>query len=232
MSKKALMRVAVIAAAVLACGAIVAGCTSSSSSSSTPPSPSTVVKTTFDAMKAGDFETVQKNVNAEVDTSMLEGANAFSFGDTSVEITEDQMVVVDKITAKIKDFDYAVKGEKIDGNKATVEVEITTYDFGGMFMNVFNDYMSQALSYALTSADDPDLEEKMTTLAMSILDTRVGELTQKDQVNTATVNLVKTDKGTWLIDNVDEELTDALLGGLVSSLEGLMNSFDFDVDAA
>lgn len=40
----------------------------------------------------------------------------------------------EKFIKKVQDFDFKIKGEKVDGKKATVDVEIKTYDFGNAYL--------------------------------------------------------------------------------------------------
>ena len=193
--------------------------------------PSDTVSKAFDALKAQDCETLTKYYNG--DTAALENPEAALSGtdlsqlgidQTQTELTDEQKAVADAVTKKLLDFDYSTSNEKIDGDKATVDVSVTTYDFGGMFTSFFTEYISQAFASAFTDgADEAALQEQ----AFTLLNSKIGELSAKDKTNTATITLTKAEDGTWKIDELrdNKEFADALLGGAISSLSGYLDSF-------
>ena len=77
--------------------------------------------------------------------------------------------------------------------------------------------MSQGFTLALSGASEDDLSE----LASSIFSTKINSM-EKSYTDTVTVSLFKVD-GNWKVDDIksNAELTDALLGGLYTTIESL-----------
>ncbi len=108
------------------------------------------------------------------------------------KVYEEQMM------PKMLDFDYELSNEQIDGDKATVDVKITTYSIGDAFTAFFSDYMSQALILAFSDAS----EEELDSLATTILSGKLADLTEQKYEKTATLSLsMKDDK--WVVDEIE-----------------------------
>jgi ketosteroid isomerase-like protein len=93
-----------------------AGCSGSSSS------PSGVVNSFLTAMKDGDIEKIKTYIT-ESDVTLLNAGQkmAEAFGGKE----DIQKKMSDEFKAKSKSVSFSVKGEKVEGDKATVDVEIT-----------------------------------------------------------------------------------------------------------
>ena len=119
--------------------------------------------------------------------------------------------------------DWIVKNfEQIDGDKATVDVKITTYRIGDAFTAFFSDYISQAFMLAFSDASEEDLD----ALATTILSGKLADLSEKTYEKTATLSLsMKDDK--WVVDNIEDsdEFLDAITGGLVTSMKTMTDAF-------
>ena len=75
---------------------------------------------------------------------------------------------------KIQDFDYEVKDEKVDGDAATVKVQITTYNFGTAYKEMYHQVVKDANSGKLTSKTD--LNEYIYKMMFN----KMNALTKKD----------------------------------------------------
>lgn len=74
------------------------------------------------------YQTNDKEVVNQFDTSLLDEDN----------LTEEQkQKYKDIMLGQYKDLTYEIKEEKIDGNKATVEVEIEVYDYTTALNNAY-----------------------------------------------------------------------------------------------
>ena len=181
------------------------------------PTPTETVDTFPTALKAQDNETLE-TVYAGSDFDLLEAA---AEADESEETDEDSglnKIYEEQMVPKMLDFDYELSNEQIEGDKATVDVKITTYNIGNAFTSFFSDYLSQALILAFSDASEEDLD----ALATTILSGKLADLTEKSYEKTATVNLsMKDDK--WVVDEVQNgsDIVDALTGGLVTAFSGM-----------
>ena len=148
------------------------------------------------------IESVTLHITAELGTDS-------DFSDMSLQITAG--------SGNYSLDDYEITNEQIDGDTATVDVKITTYTVGDAFNTFITDYMSQGFTLALSGASEDDLSE----LASSIFSTKINSM-EKSYTDTVTVSLSKVD-GNWKVDDIksNAELTDALLGGLYTTIESL-----------
>lgn len=170
----------------------------------------------LDGVKANDAESIQEVYSGDPNT-------IFSFyqedlsseeveGVTSQEVED---AVQNDLLPKLREFDYELSNEQVNGETATVDVKITTYAAGDAFSSFLSDYMSQAFTLAFSGASEDDL----TQLAASIFSSKIKSM-DKSYTETVSLALTKTDN-TWKVDSLseDSEMSDAFLGGLLSSFD-------------
>ena len=181
------------------------------------PTPTETADTFLKAIKAQDGETLT-TVYAGGDLDLLDkAAEADESGETN-EDTGLTKVYEEQMMPKMLDFEYELSNEQVNGDKATVDVKITTYRIGDAFTAFFSDYLSQALILAFSDASEEDLD----ALATTILSGKLADLTEKSYEKTATINLsMKDDK--WVVDEVQtgDDIVDAITGGLVTAFSGM-----------
>lgn len=178
------------------------------------PSPSDTAKTFLDALKAQDTETMA-TVYAAKDLDVENGL----FGDTSEEDTLLSGESFEKLFMdKILDFDYTITNEKIDGDKATVTVEITTYPMGDTFTQVYGELMTQIWGLAFSDASDEDVN----AVIEGIFTKHWNAMTEKTYKGSADLTLSKTDDG-WQVDEIkdDSDFLNAVTGNMVKVIEAL-----------
>ncbi len=181
------------------------------------PTPTETADSFLTAMKTQDEEALA-SVYAGSDIDLLDKA---AESDDNEEVNEDSgltKVYEEQMVPKMLDFDYELSNEKIDGDKATVDVKITTYRIGDAFTAFFSDYLSQALVLAFSDASEEELDAMATTL----LSGKLADLTEKSYEKTATLSLsMKDDK--WVVDELQtgDDVVDALTGGLVTAFSGM-----------
>ncbi len=112
--------------------------------------PTSVTKQFTDAIKAKDQATIEK-VYTGKELEIVNNNIADLTGGTSEESTESSF---DEENAKLLEdkllsFDYEITNEKIDNDKATVDVSITTYKIGDAFTNLLANYIREAFALAL-----------------------------------------------------------------------------------
>lgn len=121
--------------------------------------------------------------------------------------------------SKLLDFDYELSNEQIDGEKATVDIKITTYSVEKAFKALMPKFFTFALSEESSNLSDEQIVEKVLKMAEAEMD----KITTKDYTTTATIDLVQRD-GEWKIAALEEN--DKFLNGITGGLVELANHMD------
>ena len=190
------------------------------------PTPTETTDSFLQALKSQDAEAIA-GVYDGTDVDLLEAASDSAEDnepDVDSETTDTGLEAVyeEQMLPKMLDYDYELSNEQIDGDKATVDVKITTYRIGDAFTAFFSDYISQAFMLAFSDASEEDLD----ALATTILSGKLADLSEKTYEKTATLSLsMKDDK--WVVDNIEDsdEFLDAITGGLVTSMKTMTDAF-------
>lgn len=162
-------------------------------------SPQQAVTAALTALSSLDFETAQKYFTYEE----LLGEEAGELADTD----ESAEFFFNRLS-------FTVKSAAINGDSATVTTEITNIDM----LSVFTEYIQQVFILALSNAfsENPMTEEELEEKFQQMF---LGFLSDETNLVTTTVDIQLTKSGTsWKIA-VNEELQDAILGGLVTALK-------------
>ena len=190
------------------------------------PTPTETTDSFLQALKSQDAEAIA-GVYDGTDVDLLEAASD-SAEDNETDVDSEttdtglEAVYEEQMLPKMLDFDYELSNEQIEGDKATVDVKITTYRIGDAFTAFFSDYISQAFMLAFSDASEEDLD----ALATTILSGKLADLSEKTYEKTATLSLsMKDDK--WVVDNIEDsdEFLDAITGGLVTSMKTMTDAF-------
>ena len=122
----------------------------------------------------------------------------------------------DKFIKKVQDFDYEVKDEKVDGKKATVKVEIKTYDFGAAYKTTYDTVVSDAKSGKITTSTD------VKDYVYNLMFQNLNSVKDKSYKKTVTINCTKNDKGEWTTDiNSNVDFLDAMMGGMFTAIKSV-----------
>lgn len=187
------------------------------------PTPTETADTFLQALKSQDAEAMA-GVYAGADLDLLEAAAETDGESEDAEETDSGLEAVyeEQMLPKMLDFDYELSNEQINGDKATVDVKITTYRIGDAFTAFFSDYISQAFILAFSDASEEDLE----ALAATTLAGKLADLTEKTYEKTATLSLTMKD-GKWVVDELEDgsDIVDAITGGLVTSMKTMNDAF-------
>lgn len=87
-------------------------------------SPTAAIDEMFTAMKNGNMEDVKKFITKK-DVAFLESAEQLANSIDPEAIKKMKTRMGDEFKAKVKDVKYTLKNEKVDGDKATVDAEVT-----------------------------------------------------------------------------------------------------------
>ena len=122
----------------------------------------------------------------------------------------------DKFIKKVQDFDYEVKDEKVDGKKATVKVEIKTYDFGAAYKTTYDTVVADAKSGKITATTD------VKDYVYNLMFQNLNSVKDKSYKKTVTINCTKNDKGEWTTDiNSNIDSLDAMMGGMFTAIKSV-----------
>lgn len=178
------------------------------------PSPTETVDTFLTAVKAQDQETIN-SVYAGKDFDIISSMDEDEAGGTDAALKD--------MEAKMLEFDYSLSNEIIKDDKATVDVEIKTYEFGKAMTNAMSAYLEEALVLAFSGASDEQLENIMNDAFKKEIDA----LKDKSCKTKATINLVQKD-GKWKVSSIDDEseIMNALSGNLVNAIKEINESFE------
>ena len=184
------------------------------------PSPTETADTFLSAVKAQDYEKV-KSVYAGKTFDILD-----SMGEDDAEVEESESIdssFEKELKDKMLDFDYTLSNEIINDDKATVNVEVTTYALGKAMTSTMVKYIEEALPLVFSGASEEELEKIMN----DIFEEELSELTDKTYSAKATINLVQQD-GQWKVSEIDDEgeLMNALSGDLVNAIKEINDSFE------
>ncbi len=180
------------------------------------PTPSETVGTFLDAVKNSDSDAVKsvyagESFNFDKDLSDFEGDDK-----ELAKITQETLI------PKLMDFDYEIGEEKIDGDKATVEVAFTTYNFGDALTSFMTDYYTQAVALIF----DDDAEKKMEKIARTLYKKSINDM-KKDYKGKAKISLTKKDD-TWVVDEIqdDDAFYNVFLGGAIDAMKELEKTYN------
>lgn len=128
--------------------------------------------------------------------------------------------MTDKLIMLIKDFDYTIKETVIDGDNATVNVEILTYPIGELYANYITQLFSKAFEWAFSGISEEEMTQKTSDLFIELADNL-----EKTYTKTVPVYLVKVeDKWLMVGDEKNTEFFNALTGGLIDFAKQYQNT--------
>lgn len=182
------------------------------------PSPTEVTTAFLQAVKEQNTEDMA-DLYAEGSWSLSEEASEEADLEDQDELNK---YFTDEVFPKLLEFDYEVLKEKIDGEKATVDVKITTYNLGDTFTVFVGEYLAQALALAFSDVEEAAVE----SLGTKLFKEKAGNM-EKTYTKTLSIPLSQVD-GAWIVDEIDEDspFINALTGGLVDAAKELENSFE------
>ncbi len=160
----------------------------------------------------GDVE-LGSILNSGSDAEELEGAEDAEGAEVE-EVEEETTELADEEMAKLifSHMTYKITGSEINGNNATVTVDITNKDAAPAFGNAFIAVLAAAFSGA---------SEEESNAAFNSAFAETFESDENGTVtNTVVINLKMVD-GKWMADPDNDAFLDAISGGLLSAVEEL-----------
>ena len=153
------------------------------------------------------------------------GDTDFTDVSTDETSTEDDVygqVLLEKLAG---DLTYQITASSEDENagSATVTVEFTNIDMSAIVPEWIGDIFSQSLGYAFLPEDQQPSEEELNAMYMDSLNSAIDNHADDLVTNTVDVTLSLVDDA-WKINTTDDVI-DAMVGGMMSSMSSLEDSF-------
>ena len=128
------------------------------------------------------------------------------------DVSVEELKIVKKFLSKTS---WEILGSVVDGDDATVTVEITTIDPSPIFTEVVAQMLGDSLSSLLGSSKDD--EEEMKKKALDIIDEMISSKDVQMKTDTIELDMTLTEMG-WKI-----EVKASVIGSFVGSLEDLLS---------
>lgn len=145
------------------------------------------------------FEEIKKGENAQVTEYILENVESIEENTTNSEEVKEDSKMEEAMKIYLSKLDAKVLSEEIDGDKASVEVEITGLNFSNIILEILGETLSNAFSGIETTEEDTS-NSVLEKVKNGKVETRTG-----------TVTLSKVDK-VWKIESEDESFMGLVLG--------------------
>lgn len=136
-----------------------------------------------------------------------------------IDVADDYLHGVDTTNLKkaalkkFSDFDFEIKNVAIQDSHAKIQVMITTYDSGKLLKDWLEDYQARVIVTRFSGAKRFDIKEK----AITKLTHDINHLDQKNYQSTVTFTLTK--KSSWKVDELSDDVKNAMTGGLFKMVE-------------
>lgn len=184
--------------------------------------PDKTVNQFFGSVKKLEFEKISEHLSEELTKEYKEtldeqdvlGEDEFTFDDMKkLDEYKNFEGELKKLTSKL---DHKVTDTKTDGDKSTVDVEVTYANASEPLLTSVQSIFGELIGMAF-SGQEPDSEE----LSAIVLDT-ISKNLKDAEISTekakGSIELIKED-GEWVISEVDEEIANALLFGAVKGAD-------------
>lgn len=181
--------------------------------------PDDVVKDFFEAAKTFDMEKMVATIVPENSAAAAYTREVFSdeeFGD----YPEEFLTYLEENAGKIT---YEITSSEVDGDTATVTVDVSYIDSYPLLEEIFSEYMTQAFTMAFSGQDlsDEDYDKLMSDIFLDKMAN--GEDTFKDA--TLEIPCEKVD-GKWYIADVSEDMMDVFLSGFIMAAATFESQFN------
>lgn len=173
-------------------------------------SPSRVTEEFLSAIKKGDDGQLKKVYSGSSATFPLTKFKAEAKSDSLTKMMLEML----------EDFDYQVKNEKVNGNKASVTVTIKTYAMGDVVSNLISDARDDPTQYIGYSSDDfeKDIYKEFSKLKKE---------NKKSYTKNLVINLTKTN-GKWQVNDFNSDDLDVILNAVTGNFNSAIGEANND----
>ena len=169
--------------------------------------PEAAVDTLMAGIKAFDVKKIQSVMSGEI-------------SEDDLGITEDTEVFFNQIKQWASNITYKLGKSEVDGDKATVSVDITYTDASDLMKEAFSEYFTQAMTKAFSNENVAD--EEMSKLFMDIISEKSKTIKTGTDSVSLDLKLVK-ENGEWKITDMPEEMGDVILSNITKAFEGMFD---------
>lgn len=159
----------------------------------------------------------EAKVKSELDRLKSSETAAASLESVKENLSGESGDDFDAFMGKVRDFDYKIiesASGTIDGRECTtVDVKISSFDFGREYLAAWKDYLK---SHKDASKEDAEGREFLTELF-----SRLSKLEDKDHISFVEIKVYETEDGLTTDIETNEELQDALFGGMIGEMKTL-----------
>lgn len=174
-----------------------------------------VVENGIKAFQSADQEAIQQ----------YWGDTDFTDIPTEESSSEDDVYGQELLEKLASNLTYQITESSEDEStgSATVTVEFTNIDMGVIVPEWIGDIFTQAFGYAFLPEDQQPSEEELNTMYMDSLNSAIDNHADDFVTNTVDITLSLVDDE-WKI-NATDDVIDAMVGGMMTSLSSLGDSF-------
>lgn len=163
------------------------------------------------ALQSGDFETAAKYIKNN------ENLTDNEFFKNTVNAAEAGKAVFSKMSCEVNSV------EKTDNKNVVINADVKNVDMKSIISNSISELFSLAFSNALASEEDQMSDEEMQNKMMELIINGINAEDTAVVSKNIDIKVVKTDDG-WKV-NVDENVADAVTGGMVSTVKSFGGMF-------
>lgn len=161
--------------------------------------PDKVVENALTALKVSDFETAKTYFDVDPEESISEA---------ETEQEDEIMVNI------MQNLQYTIISTEENDDTATVKASIKNTNMS----SVMSDYISEAFTYAFSNLSDEEMDQKFTEILNTSLENNKDNLLEKE----VDITLTKGETG-WII-TMNDDLIDAITGGMLTIANNFSNA--------
>lgn len=188
--------------------------------------PSQVSALALESLKDGDYDAFGKlyagdsgAVESSLENAFADGAGLGSEADLERDLNDEQKKTLSRLQEELRDFDYTIDSESVEGDAASVQVTISAHDFGTFAQDALGSYIADGI--AAVSKGELESDADAATRLVSVLDAHMAELGEKGRSAQTSFSLERDDGGSWKLAELSQDNLDALTGGLLSTTSGI-----------
>lgn len=183
--------------------------------------PGTTVSEFIEAMKVLDLE---KMSSKTIGDQIKDKEEMELFSDVDQDDPMEQYMI-EYLGSNAKKISYKIKEEEIDGDTATVHVDIEYVDGGPLFQKTFAEFMQQSIGLLFQGQELTD--EESSELYIKIMKEQ-EEITEQALVEKSLeFKCIKKDKE-WFIQELDDEILNIIMSNILSVMDGIDDAMEFD----
>lgn len=160
-----------------------------------------------------DFKSLSIEKYFDGEVVLSENAQSFNYENGESNAMTERYIEL------FQGFEYTIKDTVINGDNATVNVEILTYPMGELLSNYVTQLMTKVFEWAFSGVTEEEMTQKSTEMFIEL-----SNNLEKTYTNTVPVYLVKVDDK-WLLigGETNYPLFNVLTGGMIDFAKQFQN---------